>query len=573
MEGRMVQNEDPILRITVNPADSLADLLRRIREHRGRPVFLTIPTESPLFLTASEFRALRETVRSHGVNFTLISEDAQRRDYANLFNLTSVTDEPEGWPGADTAPGTPAAPTDPALGPQRPRRPLGSTVTGERGSDAPASTGSWSSSWPSQQQPAAGSASGWPQRREEPTAVLPTASMETALAVIPPEPEAPKKRRRRWPWITLLVLLLVAGLAAAGVFVPSATVTITGARTPITTSVVFGVTSPGTIGSASGDVAFTVPGTRQQTTVTVSATVPATGQQNAPGEPASGAIAFANPGDQAVTIAAGTQIVSDQGLAFTLVSDVSVPAATGSTSGTANGTVTATTGGAAGNLAQGALSGQLDSGVYFSNRDGALAGGTDITLPVVTDEDIANATAQLDTLLPEQASQALTNAAGSPIAVVPDSIGAHSFQTTSDVPAGTQTAQVTVTGTTSVTMLTYDPVAAEEQIENAALSLATTAAPGSFDENSIQIGNPLPTEDDSAGALVEVPVTVDRLLDFGQAQLDQLRDDIATKSEDEAGTIIAGVDGVESYEIAIEPSWWPGDRLPVYADRIDVVVK
>ncbi|CAN5558712.1 hypothetical protein BH09CHL1_BH09CHL1_14150 [soil metagenome] len=570
----MVQNEDPILRITVNPADSLAELLPRIREHRGRPVFLTIPTQSPLFLTASEFRALRETVRSHGVNFTLISEDAQRRDYANLFNLTSVSEEPEGWPNADSTPGTPATPTDPALGSGRPRRPLGSIVNGERRSDAPAGAGSWSSSWPSQAEPAAGSPNGWPQRREESTSESPTVSTETALAVIPPEPvEVKKRRRRRWPWITLVVVLLVAGLAAAGVFVPSATVTITGARTPITTSVVFGVTSPGTIGAGFTDVAFTVPGTRQQTTVTVSATVPATGQQNAPGEPASGTIAFANPGDQAVTVAAGTQVVSDQGVAFTVAADVSVPAAAGNISGTANGTVTAVVGGITGNLAQGALSGQLDSGVYFSNRDAALAGGTDATLPVVTEEDIANATAQLETLLPEQASQALTDAAGSPIAVVPDSIGTHSFQTTSDVPAGTQAAQVTVSGTTSVTMLTYDPVAAEAQIKDSALSLATTAAPGSFDENSVQIGNPLPTEGDVTGGLVEVPVTLDRLLDLDEAQIEELKDDIAMRRESEAETIISEVDGVESIDIVIDPSWWPGGRMPVTPDRIDVVVK
>jgi hypothetical protein len=569
----MVQNEDPILRITVNPADSLAELLPRIREHRGRPVYLTIPTQSPLFLTASEFRALRETVRSHGVNFTLISEDAQRRDYADLFNLTSVIEEPEGWPDADSTPGTPATPTDPALGSQRPRRPLGSIVNGERRIDAPASTGSWGASWPSQAPPVAAASSGWPQRREESAPELPATSTETALAVIPPEPVPAKKRRRRWPWVTLLVLLLIVGLGAAGVFVPSATVTITGARTPITTSVVFGVTSPGTIGFGFSDVAFTVPGTRQQTTVTVSATVPATGQQSAPGEPASGGIAFANPGDQAVTIPAGTQIVNDQGVAFTLVSDVAVPAATASASGTANGTVTAVAGGTTGNLAQGALSGLLDSGVYFSNRDAALAGGTDINLPVVTDEDIANATAQLETLLPEQASQALTDAAGTPIAVVPDSIGTHSFQTTSDVPAGTQTAQVTVSGTTSVTMLTYDPVVAEAQIKEEALLLATTAAPGTFDEDSIQIGSPLPTEGDATGGLVEVPVTVDRLLDLDDDQIEALKEDIAMRRESEAETIVSEVDGVESIDIVIEPSWWPGGRMPVTPDRIDVVVQ
>ena len=41
--------------------DALGDLLARVRTHGGRPVYLTVPAQSPLFLTASEFRALRET--------------------------------------------------------------------------------------------------------------------------------------------------------------------------------------------------------------------------------------------------------------------------------------------------------------------------------------------------------------------------------------------------------------------------------------------------------------------------------------------------------------------------------
>lgn len=581
----MVQNEDPILRITVGPDDTLADLLPRIREHRGRPVFLTIPGQSPLFLTASEFRALRETVRSHGVNFTLISDDAHRRDFANVFNLSSVSEEPEGWPSAGVTPGTPASPSepsaDPALGPpNRQRRPLGSRVLGDLPSEAappaaPATTQSWGSSWPTQRQTAGTAAGGWPQRVDEASPDSPIEpKSDFPLVVVDPEPVAVKKKRRRWPWVTAVLVLLIGALAAAGLFVPSATITITSARTPITTSVVFGVTAPGTISQASDSAAFTVPGTRQQTTVTVSATVDATGQQSAPGEPASGAVAFANPTAQAITIPAGTQLTSDQGLVFTLIADVSVPAATGSASGMASGQVTAVQGGTSGNLAQGALSGRLESGVYFNNRDAALAGGTDVTLPVVTDSDIANATAQLDQVLPEQAAAALTSSSGTAVEVVPNSISHPAFNATSDVPSGTQTSQVTVSATTDITMLTYDTAAAADQVKAAALSLATTAAGGTFDESSIQIGSPTPVEGDLTGGLVEVPVTIDRLASLDQEQIDQIRDDVATKSVDEATDVVVDqVPDVESVTIEIDPGWLPGDRLPVFSRQIDVVVK
>lgn len=568
----MVQNEDPILRITVDPDDTLADLLPRIREHRGRPVFFTIPAQSPLFLTASEFRALRETVRSHGINFTLISDDAHRRDFANLFNLAAASEPPEGWPSPELTPGIPAS--DPALGPpNRPRRPLGSRVLGELPPDAPATSSqppAWSASWPAQRQTVGTTSGGWPQRIEEP---VPEPESEPAsefpLVVVEPEPAAPKRRKRRWPWVTAIVLLLVAGLAAAGLFVPSATITLTSTRMPITTSVTFAVSAPGTISQPSEIAAFTVPGTRQQTTLTVSATVPATGEQSAPGDPATGSVTFANPTDQAVTIATGTEIASDQGPVYTLTADVTVPAATGSGSGIANGAVVATQGGTTGNLAQGALSGRLDNGIYFNNRDAALAGGTDRSLPVVTDADIANATAQLDTLLPEQASAALSATEGAPLQAVPNSISHPALNPVSDVPTGTQAAQVTVSATTDVTMVVYDPAAAEEQIASTALSLATTAAGGTFDEESVQIGNPTAVEGDPT--LVEVPVALDRLADLDDEQIAQLREDVATKSVDDAASLIIGrVSGLESVSIEIEPSWWPGDRLPVFSRRIDV---
>ena len=114
----MAQPEDPIYRITVQPMDALGDLLAL----RRRPVY-HLDRALLLFLTASEFRALRETVRLNGVNLTLISDDPHRRD-AQLFNLITVE-----WGNCDfdhdTAPtgaAQPRPPVDPALGPNRQRR-------------------------------------------------------------------------------------------------------------------------------------------------------------------------------------------------------------------------------------------------------------------------------------------------------------------------------------------------------------------------------------------------------------------------------------------------------------------
>ena len=59
--------------------------------------------------------------------------------------------------------------------------------------------------------------------------------------------------------------------------------------------------------------------------------------------------------------------------------------------------VTAVDGGAP---RQGALSGRLEQGVYFSNRQAPLTRPADRTVPVVSEADIANATEHLEQALP-----------------------------------------------------------------------------------------------------------------------------------------------------------------------------
>ncbi|MEZ4624210.1 MAG: hypothetical protein R2843_05330 [Thermomicrobiales bacterium] len=66
-----------------------------------------------------------------------------------------------------------------------------------------------------------------------------------------------------------------------------------------------------------------------------------------PDLPASGGISFANTGTSPVTLPAGTEIVSDGGIVFTLDAEVTVPAASGGVSGNADGLVTAAEGGTA----------------------------------------------------------------------------------------------------------------------------------------------------------------------------------------------------------------------------------
>ena len=178
-------------------------------------------------------------------------------------------------------------------------------------------------------------------------------------------------------------------------------------RTPISTEVLVAITEPGVAVTDSG-ATVSIPGQRQSATIDVTTTLPATGESSVPDQRATGGIVFANASTAPISLAAGTEIASDGGVLFTLDEDVTVPAATGSISGNAEGAVTAVEGGAVGNLAQGALSGRHESGLFFSNRNGALTGGTDRTITVVSEEDVALATSQLESLLPNALAAALS---------------------------------------------------------------------------------------------------------------------------------------------------------------------
>ena len=462
----MVQSEDPIYRITTVPTESLADLLQRVRQHSGRPVFLTVPMESPLFLTASEFRALRETVRSNGINFTLISDDPHRRDFAQLFNLDATSEAPTHWPtSAPAAQQPPKAPlsADPLETPRQ-RPPLGSRMNADADpmASAPPATGvGWGREAAPTGSPADDSQFSWPSKLTQgPNFGAPPTA---ALATIP---EPPPKKRRKWPWLTAIVLLLIVGLIASAVFVPKATITLHRATTPLTTTVVFAVTPPDAQPAAGA--AFSVPGTWQQANVTAEVTVPATGQQNVPDKIASGSVDFANPTNKPVSLPAGTELTSDGGIVFKLTEDVTVPPAAGLKSGTETGSIEAAVGGSNGNLGQGALSGKLPQGVYFSNRNGALAGGTDLSAVVVSDNDIQTALSQLEAAIPEQTAKVISAATGQNVAVVPASVEHAALSPVASVPAGTVADQVTVTVATVVNALTYDPSVAQPQIVSTA---------------------------------------------------------------------------------------------------------
>ena len=74
--------------LVVTVHETLPDVLGRLRRHAGDVVAVEIPDGSPLFLTAGEFRSLREVAQQRRIALTVITDDALRQQLSGVFGLT-----------------------------------------------------------------------------------------------------------------------------------------------------------------------------------------------------------------------------------------------------------------------------------------------------------------------------------------------------------------------------------------------------------------------------------------------------------------------------------------------------
>ncbi len=77
----------PTVVIVAGISDSIADVLGRFPAFPGHEVRLTITPGSALFLTAAEFRALKEASDRAGIVTTVETEDPLRRQLSLMFGL------------------------------------------------------------------------------------------------------------------------------------------------------------------------------------------------------------------------------------------------------------------------------------------------------------------------------------------------------------------------------------------------------------------------------------------------------------------------------------------------------
>jgi len=551
-------SSDVPIRIWVDPHESLPDLLTRVREARGRTVVIDIPDHSPILLTATEFRALKEVTDRAGITLTLETDDRLRMQLAKMLGITSTepgTLETDGWRPEPTALGSSRAfgtwrshrkQTDEEKTPAidistsattRRRRRLGET---SRGTDAPVD--------------------------DEVDAPITTG----ALDYIDDDPG--RRARLIGRMVAVVLVIALIGGIAGWYFLPNVTVRATLKQTTVSASFIYVVASEGA--TVPPDAAFSLAATQGEATVPFTISIPATGVDLLPQETARGSVTLRNPTESEVNVPAGTQLTNHAGIAYTTNEDVTVPAASGDGAGETTVAITAVEAGSQGNQAVGYLTGKIDDlGIYYANRDSAIEGGTDTETTVVSAEDIANVEAAIPANLQRAAAEGWQSTLSDGQAIVPQSVQAGEPTYQVDQEAGTEAETVSLSGTVDVTGLIFTQGEVEAQSLNAATALLTPMLPAGYAlrPETITYSEPTVLAESAESVQFQVTATGGAQAVFDEAARSQLANDLKGKDWSAAESQISGIDAFETVDLSRSPGWWFA-RMPHTADRITVEV-
>lgn len=586
--------------VEVTVHDVLADVIARIRRlDEGAPVRIAIPPGSALLLTATEFRALKDALQGRPV--AISSEDPLRQQLAGMFGLAAPAGPRPTVRGHARPPGAEAPPQHSPTGESDQVVPAAATGPGDdedTSSEAPDSRlgimfTSIRHRLPRATNPTASGQATTPGNDasqdlppEEPSQ---TGGLRSALARVVANPSIdrlraglrwhPPARRGGRPSGRMIasvlgVILVAAALAvgAAVLFLPRATVAITLKQQPVRGELIYAVLPPGQEGGQG--VAFTVAGQPIEQEVTYEAAIPATGSRVEPDAPASGTVRLSNPNTEEITLDAGSTMTSDTGLVYAFAEAVVVPPAVPDEDrfGSAVAPVTAVEGGTAGNLDTGELSGQLESGVYFSNRDAPLTGGTDKTVPVVTAEDLAKLREQAEAELPALAEREVVAKLTDGSALVPGSLQVGDIRPDFAREEGESADTVTIRATAPITALAYRPAEATAQATDQLRALLTAQVPAGYtlDTPSLMVSGPAAV---NAAEEQRFRITAEgrALAAFPEAERAQLTRRLAGKNPDDASEILRGQPNIERFRVTYGPDWLP-DRMPSSANRIDLTL-
>lgn len=635
--------------LVVTVHETLPDVLARLRQHAGDVVSVEIPDGSPLFLTAGEFRSLREVAQQRRVALTVITDDALRHQLAGVFGLTvqdprqptpagltppppvSRADMPKPVPNAgldrmidspsrdfrtgtdrdrDAASRRPLSDREREIWPRgRPSsapapvpnrlpgpepddydRRIADTFTGEppvvpaddaSPVDDVASRGWRPVRWPDRNMlaPGDGQSRGHGSRATPDRFVAP--ADETALDAEAGRPVPPAISRRPsrldgWnglsprAFLGLIAIGLVALIVLGYLFVifafSSARVTLALESGSVNASVDCQIVGPGERGNAP----VVVQGQTVKLHLTYKGSVPTTGTRSIPDTPASGRVQFANPTDKDITVSSDTELTAHIGQKYRVQSDVTIAAsdAAGGPPGTGEAVVSAVNKGTVSNLPVGGLSGRLDNGLYYSNRNVAIDGGTDQTIQTVKPVDIQNGHSQAD--------QQLAAVGDSPdipsgAAVVPSTIVLSDQKYQDDLQSGADGGALTTTATATASALVYNDADLRRKVTAALLPALQQQVPNGFQlsQSTVALTTTRVTGQTASGASLAVQGTASTTAVLTDSEAASLADQLAGKSDSDARHLLDENARISSYTIDYSPGWIP-DRMPGRAGRIQI---
>ncbi len=369
--------------------------------------------------------------------------------------------------------------------------------------------------------------------------------------------------------VAVLIITLLLGIFVLS----SASVTLALESGRVSGTVDCEIVAPGENGTAP----VVIQGERTEIEVTWTGSVPTTGTRAVPDATASGRVRFSNPTDQTVPITAGTELTAFNGQTYRVTSDVTLAAGNAALNqfGSGEAVVEATDPGTVGNLDVGQLSGALGSGVFYSNRDAAITGGTDSQVATVLPTDLQTLHDTANEQLRQMAAAGDGGNLDADTQVVPATVELSEPAYTDDLQAGDDGAQVSTTATATATVLTYSNRALRLQATEALIPiLSEQLTPGlELSESTVMLtAQGVPGEQTAQGATFQISGIANTTASLSDEEARALADELAGKSASDVNSILTANERISSYDVTYSPGWLP-DRMPNAAGRIDITVR
>lgn len=570
-------------RLTLRDERDVDKLLGRLASGKSATLVVEVPRESTVLLTASEYRRIRAALNETEADFSLEldPDDHVRQTMARMLGVPVV----QRSEGVDDG-SYPRLPVEPESSP-RPGTP-------SPGDQATADLASYAPSPHVQRRVVRGPSRRSPTgtivlvREDVPTGTVDevgsgqrrvsgfTGTLEEAIATARAARLRPGERVRSERSLLLRVLLvtclLLFAAATAATLVlllaPRATVTLVPETMPLQVELTYGLDSSGQT------LDLAIPARPIERTINVELSKPTTGERFEPDGTASGQVVLVNPFPRSITIPGGTTLTGSNGVSYTTLSEVTVPAADpfGSLSfGSASVGIQAAIAGPDGNADPGVVSGQLDNGVFYNNQQ-PISGGTLKRIPLVAEGDLSALREQAKTELQGTVDQTVQEALEPGERVLEGSVevGEPNYQFSHQV--GDAADEVTVRASLTVRARAYNPDAIHQQAQDeAGRRLARLAGP-----QVVLLGNTLEFTDPqaigSSGTAWRIAAAGQARIVLTEEQLAAAREAVAGKPLAEAEAALRRIDGVADAHIALQPDWVPR-RMPEFASQIQVVVQ